>query len=227
MEAAAQGFAAGLTDFEKEPEGVVRLTAPPGLFEHLIVPNLPNFLADYPAIRLDLTPSVDYLDLARREADIALRLRRPDAGDVIAQRLLCAGYTIAVAKGAIKDQIIENPGEFKWISWSAALGHLPEAKWVRTHVPEDRVVIRATSMIGMVEAVRSGIGMMLMSRPYALLLELQTVDCLPEIKKTLEALPPAELWIAGHTAYRNIPRIAAVWDWLVRLTAPAREYSTF
>jgi len=30
-------------------------------------------------------------------------------------------------------------------------------------------------------------------------------------------LPEAQLWLVGHRAHRQIPRIAAVWDWLVEM----------
>jgi hypothetical protein len=47
------------------------------------------------------------------------------------------------------------------------------------------------------------------------------VRCAPALRRTLAELPTTELWIAGHRAHREIPRIAAVWEWLAEVFSEA------
>jgi hypothetical protein len=35
------------------------------------------------------------------------------------------------------------------------------------------------------------------------------------LERELLALPPIQLWLVGHRALRDVPRVAAVWDFIV------------
>ena len=54
---------------EAEAEGVVRLTAPPGVADVFVAPALARFHALHPKVRVDLDASIGYADLTRGEAD--------------------------------------------------------------------------------------------------------------------------------------------------------------
>ena len=62
-----------------------------------------------------------------------------------------------------------------------------------------------------------GLGVMLLPAPYRQLDGLAEVECSPALSELLAEIPNSELWIAGHRANRDVPRIAAVWTWLVEL----------
>ncbi|HMR74923.1 MAG TPA: LysR family transcriptional regulator, partial [Polyangiaceae bacterium] len=57
------------------PQGVVRLTAPPGIAFDFVAPFAASLRSRLPAVRLEVRSSIQYLDLSRREADLALRMR--------------------------------------------------------------------------------------------------------------------------------------------------------
>ena len=218
MEQAALGFARGLDEFETEAAGTVRVTAPPGLIDHFLARALPELFARHPKLRVELPSSVGYLDLGRREADIALRSQRPTAGDVVARRLVVAGWVLmaspelAASLGRLRD-----PARASWLTWGDALAGLPDARWVSEHVPGDRVRLRSTGMTGLIEAARAGLGVMLLPAPYRSIGGLVEVAYTRKLAASLATIPESELWIAGHRANRDIPRIAAVWTWLVEL----------
>ncbi|MEM9695898.1 MAG: LysR family transcriptional regulator, partial [Myxococcota bacterium] len=94
MEAAALGFAAGLTEFESEPEGVVHVTAPPGVVDPFLAPHVARLRMRYPRLRLEVSSRVDYLDLGRRQADLALRAHRPQSGDLVSKKLVATPWVI-------------------------------------------------------------------------------------------------------------------------------------
>lgn len=218
MEQAAVGFARGLDEFETEAAGTVRLAAPPGLVDHFLAAALPELFARHPKLRVELPSSVGYLDLGRREADVALRSVRPTTGDVVARRLLVAGWVL-MASPAYARALgrLRRADRAHWLTWGEELANLPDARWVHAEVPPERVRLRSNGMTGLIEAARAGLGVLILPAPYRRLEGLEVVACTPKLRASLATIPNSELWIAGHRANREVPRIAAVWDWLVEL----------
>jgi DNA-binding transcriptional LysR family regulator len=123
----------------------------------------------------------------------------------------------AAALGRLRD-----PDATRWVTWGEALAHLPDARWLAAHVSRERVVLETTSMSGQLAAVRAGLGAMVVPRPYATLPGLQEVRCSKALAQSLAALPQGTLWLVGHRALREVPRIAVAWAWLERLFAPGQ-----
>ncbi len=81
-----------LSDSKEKPNGVLKITANVGLGTHWLTPRLGEFLDAYPDIRVQLILTDDELDLAMREADVALRLAQPTQGDLIQRRLFTVHF---------------------------------------------------------------------------------------------------------------------------------------
>lgn len=218
MERAAQGFMHGLEGFEVEVEGIVRITAPPGLVDSFLAPALPELCDAHPRLRIQILASVGYADLTRREADLALRILRPESGDLVTTRLAAHPWCVvaspehAAALGRLRDA-----DATRWVTWGEELAHLPDARWLAAHVSREQVVLETSSMTGQLEAVRAGLGCMVVPRPYATLRGLTRVRCAGALEKSLAAMPEGSLWLVGHRALREVPRVAVVWAWLKRL----------
>lgn len=217
MERAAADAMRIVAGRETEPEGTVRISAPPGLASWAIAPKLVTLRAAYPKIAIELEASVGYVDLTRREADLALRAVRPQSGDLVGVRLLEAEAVIAVAPSAARCAPIDDLGAIDWVTWGADLAHLPDAGFVTRHVPADRVVLRTSSMDAQIQAVRAGIGAMLIHRPFLPLTGLAALPLGPRATERLRALPRGSLWLVGHRALRDVPRVRVVWDFLLAL----------
>jgi DNA-binding transcriptional LysR family regulator len=78
---------AKLTDSRERPNGELRVTTTPGIGVHWLTPRLGEFLDLYPEIRVTLITTEEELDLAMREADVAIRLRQPIQPDLIQRKL--------------------------------------------------------------------------------------------------------------------------------------------
>lgn len=218
MEQAALGFAHGLEGFEVAATGTVRLAAPPGLFDHFLASALPELLRQHPGLQIEVPSAIGYADLTRREADIALRIMRPTAGDLVAKQLVTADWGIFASPQRARDLgKLRRADQASWVGWGEDLVHLPDAQWLDARVAPEQVLLRSNGMTGLIEAVRAGMGAIILPRPYERLPGLVEVVCTAGLRRELAELPEGQLWLVGHRAHRHIPRIAAVWDWLVEL----------
>src|SRR5688572_24116131 len=68
---------------EATPSGVVRITAPPGVAYDFVAPFARRVRDRFPKVELQVLSRVEYVDLSRREADIALRTRAPSTRDLV------------------------------------------------------------------------------------------------------------------------------------------------
>jgi DNA-binding transcriptional LysR family regulator len=78
---------AKLTDTRERPNGELKVTTTPGIGIHWLTPRLGEFIDLYPDIRITLLTTEEELDLAMREADVAIRLRQPVQPDLIQRKL--------------------------------------------------------------------------------------------------------------------------------------------
>jgi DNA-binding transcriptional LysR family regulator len=81
-----------LTETSERPAGDLRITATVGIGGIWLARRIREFLDLYPEVRIQLILTNDELDLAMREADIGIRLRRPAQPDLIQRRLFTIQY---------------------------------------------------------------------------------------------------------------------------------------
>src|SRR6266404_3324622 len=85
---------------EQQLMGSVRITASETLSYAVLPPLLAKFHAVHPCIQLTLAIDNRVLDLTRREADVALRTRRPSEGSLFGRRLARIAWAFYGAKGS-------------------------------------------------------------------------------------------------------------------------------
>jgi len=83
---------AKLTDSREKPNGELKVTTTPGMGIHWLTPRLGEFLDLFPDIRITLITTDEELDLAMREADVAIRLRQPTQPDLIQRKLFSVHF---------------------------------------------------------------------------------------------------------------------------------------
>jgi DNA-binding transcriptional LysR family regulator len=215
MENAAIRFASAGAQAETEVEGVVRVTAPPVIASEFVAPALPALYARHPRLTVELDASVGYANLTRREADVAIRAGRPSAGDLVAAKLL-AGRASLLASPAYARALgrLRSFDDARWLTWAADLAHLPEAVWLRKHAPRARVALRTSHFASQLSAARAGLGVVITADPFARA-GLVEIACAKALDAACAELPSGSLWLVGHRALRQVPRVAAVWGFLV------------
>ena len=83
---------AKLTDSKERPNGELKVSTSPGIGLHWLTPRLGEFIDLYPDIHITLITTDEELDLAMREADVAIRLRQPTQPDLIQRKLFSVRF---------------------------------------------------------------------------------------------------------------------------------------
>ena len=83
-----------LKNAQSAPRGSLKITSSHGLGTYWLLPRLNEFLPDYPELQVHLVFEDHELDLAQREADLALRMRAPVQADLIQRKLFTVRYHI-------------------------------------------------------------------------------------------------------------------------------------
>jgi DNA-binding transcriptional LysR family regulator len=125
---------ARLSDSREKPNGELKITANVGLGTHWLTPRLGEFIDQFPDIDVQLLLTDDELDLAMREADVALRLRQPVQGDLIQRRLFTVHFHAYASAEYLKrfgqPKNVEELAEHRLLKFGGTLPHhLLELNW--------------------------------------------------------------------------------------------------
>lgn len=191
---------------DQQLSGRLRVTASETL-SHSVLPELfARFHAQHPRIELILTIDNRIMDLSRREADVALRVRRPTDPGLFGRRLTgvaWAFYGPAHMTGNLRREAgAYNFGKHTVIGWDEP-ARIVASDWIAEHVPSERIGFRCNSLVNQGVAVRAGLGIAL--------LPCYLADDDPGLRRVSGVLPDlaSELWIVTHQDLRNTARIRA------------------
>jgi DNA-binding transcriptional LysR family regulator len=216
MEAAHARLSRDASNREHLAEGVVRVSTAPGLSSVFIAPALIRLRKRYPKIAIELDSSIAARDLTRHEADIAVRSVRSTGADLVTTRLTTAPWRAAAApRVAQRFGSLSAWSDVPWIQWDRDLASLHAARWVAQHVPPTSVALRTSDFPAQLAATKSGLGVMLCPVPYIAASGLVEIGHAPALSSSAQSWPSDDLWLVGHRALRDVPRIAAVWDFLI------------
>jgi DNA-binding transcriptional LysR family regulator len=217
MEQSLARFAAAVDAVETLAEGVVRLTAPPGVADAFVAPLLARFREAHPRVRVELDASIGYADLTRREADLALRAVRPQSGDLVAVRIVSTrAVPLTSPEYAAELGKLRQWTDARWIVWARDLMHIPTGRWLAERGLGEDAVLRTNHFGSQLSAAEAGLGVVLASEVFAAVRRLTPLATTRPLAADIAALPTEELWLVGHRALRNVPRIAALWEFLSR-----------
>jgi DNA-binding transcriptional LysR family regulator len=148
---------------DQELEGSIRVTMPPVGRLGFLIDRFARFAEQYPGIELELSSSMDALDLSRREADIALRVM--PAGVPPPENLI--GRLISpISASTYVHRALLNPNKPEDISRLTWIGKSPQGEkeeWLSSTDFPRQPVRHAIADVGLVvESVRARMGMAFM-----------------------------------------------------------------
>ncbi len=209
---------AQLIDSTAKPNGELRVTANVGLGAHWLTPRLGEFLDLYPDIQVQLILTDDELDLAMREADVALRLRRPDQGDLIQRKLFTVHFHAYASQEYVKrhgmPRTLADLDSHRLLSFGGTLpsylldiNYLASAGRDAKHLRRPALVVNNLTAIR--RAVERGIGIAVMP-DYLIEPELGLTQVLAS-----ETMPELECYLVFAEELRQVTRVQVFRDFLV------------
>jgi DNA-binding transcriptional LysR family regulator len=199
------------------PRGLVRITAPPGIAFELLAPFAVRAREVLPEVKLEVTATVRYVDLVRREADLALRTEIERTRELVVLRSIeepIAAYaTRAYAATLPRGYRIEDIG---FIGWPKAQMDLPPNRQLAARIPDFEPVFTSDDFLVQLRAAEAGMGAIILSRRTSrLALSSALVELDVDLGKRM-----AGLHLVCARSALTIPRVRAVADLLVKELAP-------
>ena len=208
-------FAGAAESLERDVSGVVRVACPPDAAEVLIAPHLPALLARHPGLQLDLQAGEGVVDVARRVADIGLRTVRPETGDLIVRTLPPVDWVLATTPQLTRKLgTLQAWHEVPWVTFGDRFAHVPAAQWVREH-GQVAPIVRSDSLRLQIAVVCEGLGAALLPARSVAHYGLVPVRVGAKLRRSMTRWPRDDLFLVTHRALRSVPRVAAVWDFLI------------
>jgi len=201
--------------------GTVRISALDACITDFILPALPMLHARHPDLQLIASSEIRVVDLARREADIAIRYERPREPNLVVRRLcdtasaLYASRDYARAHGLLESAAA--PEGHLFVGLAPEFSFASEEVWLQQHGGNARVAVRVTSQLALRAAVRAGAGIGI--------LECYIGDSDPELVRAWpETILRDNWWLVVHKDLRQAARIRAVLDFLVEHATSRQDH---
>jgi DNA-binding transcriptional LysR family regulator len=215
MEAAHAKLFRDASAVETQAEGIVRISVPPGMADTFIAPALTRLRKLHPRVCIELDASIRPLDLSRYETDIALRSIAPQGADLIVTKLMRARW-LAAASAPLAKQLgkVSDWSALPWITWDRDLENFAPTQWLKRHASGAQITLRTSHFIAQLVAASEGLGAVLVPEPYLARYPLTPLRFTRALTASSERWPSDDLWLVSHRALRDLPRVAAVWEFL-------------
>lgn len=214
VEQAVHAFEERLEVAKRDAVGVIRVTCPEPLVYRITQSSLlERFQARHPGLRVEFVMSDKYLDLAKGEADVALRSGDTDDGELVGRKLADSLWAVYASRKYVEQlgrpESVADLERHALVGLDETMANHRAAKWVREVAPNARIVARNNSVLGLVYAVKSGVG--IAPLPTAL------GDAEPDLVRVLGPIPElARIWrLLAHPDVRRTPRVSAFFDFMV------------
>ena len=187
--------------------GTVRVSAPPAFASFFLVPRLGLVRERHPGIRLEMSGNLATVNLTRREADIAIRMTKPEGASLVARRLGASGYGLFAARSYAARHAVED---MALLGYEENMDHVPQQIWLRNYAAGRPFVFRTSDLGGLYHATRAGLGAAVL--PFFLTAHDDSIVCLRR-----HDVPSRDMWLLVHEDVRRSPRVRAVMDALTEI----------
>ncbi len=176
----------------------------------ILAPALPKLWARYPALSITLRSQAGLVSLAARDADLAIRMSRPEGASLMAKKLptFKLGLFASVAYLAGRNPADLRLSEERLVIYDDSYGRLDELDWVDAGGFTSAVALRTGSTRALLAAAEAGAGIALLPATFA------------RPRRLIEVPVPFALggrtpWLITHRDLRRLPPIRAVHAWIV------------
>ena len=201
-------------------EGTVRLTTSEA-FSGFLVRRLGALHERHPGLIVEILTGNRSFDLARGEADIALRIAATTQPELICKRVGIAGWSVYAAANYLArcgtPASLDDLSGYEVIGFDETMQQVPGALWLNAHAGKAEVVMRGNSIVAVLNGAIVGMG-------------IAVIPCfLGEAEPSLKRLTDAvigvrDVWLVFHPDVARIARVRTVIDFITDMLA--REAAT-
>lgn len=190
-------------------QGAARITSTEMMIADVLAPNIQALHAADPTIRVELDVSNAQTDLNAGDADIAIRMVRPESETLVTRKLptIRMGlFCSACYLGRRNQDKVRLPDErLLWLA--SSYGDIAENRWLLEKGLEAAVIMRASSVRALLNAAVAGVGIAPLPAHSA------TAAGLIELPS--DGLAPRHPWLAFHRDMRKNQRMQVIRRWII------------
>jgi DNA-binding transcriptional LysR family regulator len=206
-----------LTESKEKPAGRLKVTTTHGFGSLWLAPRLNTFLEAYPEVTVLLLLDDAELDLAMREADVAIRMHAPKQPDLIQRHLMTMQWHICASPEYLKKNGVPKRAEeldaHRLILFGNHHPPVPDINWLaelgRRPGNPRRAVLEVNSLKAILLAIRSGAGIGAIP-DYAMFQNTDLVRIMTDLKG-----PKIDVFFVYPEELRNSKRVAVFRDFLL------------
>lgn len=215
-----------LTESKEKPAGRLKVTTTFGFGATWLAPRLHAFLNAYPDVTMSLLLDDTDLDLAMREADVAIRMHPPKQPDLVQRHLMEIHWEVCASPEYLKKhgtpQRPEDLDEHKLVLFGDYRPPVSDINWLadvgrRAGSPR-RALLEVNSLQAMCSAVRAGLGIGAVPDYMA-----SETDGLVKLLPDLKA-PKVDVFFVYPEELRNSKRVAVFRDFLLARLQDQRHH---
>lgn len=211
LETAVAGAALAIRSAKDEIAGVVRVSCAPGF-----VPELMNLLpvmrSKHPLLSIEISGDFRTVDLAKGEADIALRMERPCESSLVMRRACEVGWGVYASSAYVAEHGLPAStaelSRHRLVLYAETMHNITALRWMEDHRNTATQVARVDSLENVFHLIATGVGIGVSPCFFAARQQ-------GWIRVFPEPLEYATCWIVYHESMRNTARIRAVIDELI------------
>ncbi|WP_413719280.1 LysR family transcriptional regulator [Silicimonas sp. MF1-12-2] len=184
--------------------GRVRLTCPEAFAEDLAPGIVRRFRAEHPEIRIDLSPGHAAVDMARREAEVAIRATRTPPEASFGKKIGDFRFALYAASSYLERAGTRTLDAHDWCMIEGTLPWLVPLVWPTAEAGLPQVVFMSRASRAVLNAVAEGMGIALLPCYFA--------DRYEEVERVSDTVAALDLtlWVLTHPDLRGTARVRAL-----------------
>lgn len=187
--------------------GTVRITSVDFIFSLWLVKHMADFKQQHPQLTLELLNDNRDLSFNQSEADIAIRLARPERDAALFMRKIGElGWAVYGHPEHPAVRAADWPQQ-AWLSYTDDLAHVPEMRWLQQLQLKQPAALQSSHLETLIHACKHGVGLAVLPCMLANEAGLKQLSDEPVLFR--------EVWLLSHRQTAQLARFEAVYNWLI------------
>jgi DNA-binding transcriptional LysR family regulator len=162
MEEQAAGAWRKVVARDEQPTGTVRVATVDDWAIHVLPPIIATFRERHPNVTVHVDVRSTFVDLAKHEADVAIRLGAAPQGDIVVRRVLSPTVGLFASRAYVKKhgrpKKLEDLADHTLVRADESFAGRPMERILERYGDPAKIALRANSFYARVAAIRAGIG---------------------------------------------------------------------